>query len=341
MLKKSSALKKVSHLPFIGYMLRIVWGVALLPKRNSSQNEITHKLQLQIDKTRYEVAESIKIASSLKKDYENHVERLENRLSSYSEQLSDVKHQQLLNQKSKTKTGDIPADSSNKLLVDDHGLDEFYLAFENRFRGSEKEIEKRLEVYIPYLKNLDIDFKKTPVLDIGCGRGEMLGVLAKADINAIGIDLNERMAKKAEEKGFKATQADALTYLMSQPPGSLGAVTGFHLAEHIPFQLLIRIFEESYRVLARGGVLIFETPNPESIHVGSFSFYYDPSHLNPLPPDVLAFTLENRGYDKAEILRLHAKKDNVKLVKGNDDLNEVMNRFFGAQDYAVIGYKSK
>ena len=335
---------KVASLPVVGYISKVIWGIFILPKKNARSNEILTTLQLQIGDIKKSVDNSLEKTSLLKKDYEEYREMLSERMKQLNSQLSDIRHQQLLLEKGTKNFKSeviIPSDTSTNLLVDDHGLDEFYVAFENKFRGTENEIERRLKIYLPYFNKLRIDFKKTPVLDIGCGRGEMLSVLNKADIDAIGIDLNEQMVNKARANGYQAEQADALTYLMSKKSNSYGAITGFHLAEHIPFQLLIRIFDEAYRVLAPGGILIFETPNPENIHVGSFSFYYDPSHLNPLPPDVLAFTLENRGYDKAEILRLHPKRTNIKIIKDNADLNEIAERFYGPQDYAVIGYKSE
>lgn len=196
-------------------------------------------------------------------------------------------------------------------------------------------------MYLPYFKALKTDFSQYPVIDIGCGRGEMLKLLGKNKINALGIDLNETMVKRAEELGFSAVQADALEYLAGLEKSSVSAITGFHIVEHIPFNTLLRLFQECYRVLRPGGVMIFETPNPESIHVGSFSFYFDPSHLHPIPPEILAFAAENRGFESVEILRLHPKRDDYdKTTNLRDErLSELTSRFFGPQDYAIIAKK--
>src|SRR5207247_7404481 len=48
-----------------------------------------------------------------------------------------------------------------------------YLGFENVFRGSEELIRERQRAYVEILAS------HAPVLDIGCGRGELLQVLAE------------------------------------------------------------------------------------------------------------------------------------------------------------------
>ena len=160
-------------------------------------------------------------------------------------------------------------------------------------------------------------------------------------IPAQGIDLNEKMVARAKDQGLNVSQADVISFLEKQKSNSFSVITGFHLAEHIPFQLLIRMVEECYRVLAPGGILILETPNPESIQVSTLSFYYDPSHLNPIPPDLLAFTAESRGFDKVDILRMHPLDENYEKVDQSETVNMLAKRLLGPQDYAIIGHKNK
>ncbi len=114
------------------------------------------------------------------------------------------------------------------------------------------------------------------------------------------------MVERANKKGLVAWQHDALDFLEGQKPQSYGAVTGFHIVEHIPFPALLRLFTSTHRALVPDGFVVFETPNPENIIVGSCAFYMDPSHLNPIPPDLLAFALETCGFHKIEIRRMHA-----------------------------------
>jgi O-antigen chain-terminating methyltransferase len=91
--------------------------------------------------------------------------------------------------------------------------------------------------------------------------------------------------------------------------------------------------DECRRVLQPGGCVIFETPNPENLVVGAYTFYFDPTHRNPLPPQMIEFLVEQRGFADVEILRLHPRAE-----EGSDQ--ELLNKWFRtATDYAVIGWK--
>lgn len=226
--------------------------------------------------------------------------------------------------------------NTEELFADDHILDTFYTNFEDRFRGSEEMIEERLVEYLPYFEKSKIDFNEKPILDIGSGRGELLQLLAKHNFHAIGLDINYDMVERSMKKGLDAVQGDVLQFLHKAKSQSYGAITGFHIVEHIPFNILLRVFTDAHRVLAKDGFVIFETPNPENVVVASDTFHMDPSHLHPLPPALLAFTLETCGFRNIEIKRLHPDEQ----MKSAENLPEtVKTRLFGPRDYAVIGYK--
>ena len=341
---------KLLGIPGLGYSLRLAASIAHLPKRLDMLSQSIVGTERHVDKlsnTLQHQADKVSGLDMAVEEAVNDFTDLHNRQIRLDQHFIDIKHQlntdtiSTTTSKANNGTSDTNSNNGSDLFANDHDLDDFYIEFENKFRGTEAEIKKRLKVYSPYFKELPIDFKKQPVLDIGCGRGELLKILKEDGVNAIGMDINESMVKRCNEQGLTAVQAEALSYLKSQKTGSLGAITGFHIVEHIPFNFLLRLFSECYRVLAPGGIVIFETPNPESIHVGSFGFYYDPSHLNPLVPDVLAFAIQNRGFDKVEILRLHPKDTGYtdKQLK-NPYAHEVIRRFYMEQDYAVIGRKA-
>ena len=165
-----------------------------------------------------------------------------------------------------------------------HLLDPFYVSFEDRFRGSREEIKQRLAFYLPIFKEGLPGREKAPILDIGCGRGEWLELLRDADLDAEGIDLNQVMVEQCRERKLAVSEADALPHLMGLDENSLGAVTAFHLIEHLELGNLVNLINEIIRVLRPGGIVLFETPNPENLAVGACNFYADPTHRNPVFP---------------------------------------------------------
>ncbi|MBP6037969.1 MAG: class I SAM-dependent methyltransferase [Candidatus Saccharimonas sp.] len=226
--------------------------------------------------------------------------------------------------------------SINNTVADDHSFDLFYKKFEDRFRGSETLIEERVAEHLPFFKKLSPKVRKKPVVDIGCGRGEFLKVLKDSNLHGIGIDMNKDMVDRAKALGFDAIQTDALSYLASLKSASIAVVTGFHIVEHIPFESLMHIFAECYRAVDRGGFVLFETPNSHSLNVGANTFYTDPSHIRPVPPELLSFMLEYVGF-KPEIVYLHRLEPELKSdIPGLSTVHEAI---FGYPDYAVVARK--
>jgi len=219
----------------------------------------------------------------------------------------------------------------------EHILDALYLSFEDKFRGSRSDIKKRQTYYLPIVQ--EVIESDGLLLDIGCGRGEWLELLKENSIQAKGLDLNRLMVESSKEYGLDVQNGDAIAYLKSLEDESLDVITAFHIVEHLPFEVLISLFDESLRVLKKGGIIIFETPNPENLFVGACSFYTDPTHINPIPPVTLEFLASNRGFSDVVIHRLHPLKE-VTLNKEQDaDINNLILASTKAQDYSIIGTK--
>lgn len=244
--------------------------------------------------------------------------------------------EQIQNLKAPVSIGTSKIATIDNTLADNHDFDYFYKLFEDRFRGTEEAITSRVAEHVQHFTSLSSKVKKLPVVDIGCGRGEFLSVMKQHGFHAIGIDVNKAMVERAKKLGYNAEQTDAVTYLKKQPTGSLAAVTGFHLVEHLPFESLMHMFEQSYRTLSPGGIVLFETPNPEALMVGANTFYLDPSHQRPIPPTLLAFMLESVGFNP-EIIKLHRVKPTPKGA--NPVIRELFEALYGPGDYAVVGHK--
>lgn len=215
---------------------------------------------------------------------------------------------------------------------------DLYVDFEAHFRGSREEIRQRLAANIPRFKAVAALFKE-PVLDLGCGRGEWLQLLQENGIAAVGVDSNPSMVQCCLDVGLQASVGDGLAYLEGLADHSLAGLTAFHVIEHVPLDVLVRLIDEARRVVRPGGIVLFETPNPENLIVGACNFYTDPTHRNPLPPALVAFLLEARGFVRVEIDRRHPADPKLLLQGQDDGLVQPLNRLlFGSQDYAAIGH---
>jgi len=221
----------------------------------------------------------------------------------------------------------------------DHKLDAFYASFDEQFRGSQEEIKRRLRVYLPIIRRQGIGRETMPILDVGCGRGEWLELLREGGLKAWGVDSNRILVEWCRQRGLEVKENDVLAALHQLPDSSLGAVTGFHIIEHLPIEKLVELLNQTVRILRPGGLVIFETPNPQNVLVGSCNFYFDPTHRNPLPSQVTKFLLESRGFVRVEVLDLNPS-DDTPIAENTEVARRFNQHFYGPMDYAVVGYRA-
>ncbi len=212
----------------------------------------------------------------------------------------------------------------------------FYKAFEDRYRGSRDTILQRQSAYLPFLAPLARLHTPATALDLGCGRGEWLELTARHGFSARGVDLDDGMLSSCRERGLQVETADAIATLRALPADSVALVSAFHLIEHIPFDAVQELIREALRVLQPGGLLIMETPNPENLSVGAHTFYRDPSHQRPLPPDLMLFAVEFGGFARQRIVRL--QEDPALRSAPVTRLQQVLDGV--SPDYAIVGQKA-
>ena len=172
---------------------------------------------------------------------------------------------------------------------------EGYAGFEDVFRGTEEVIRGILSVYVPLLAD------RSSVVDIGCGRGEMLDLLADAGTPVIGVDTDESMIQRCRRKGHEVRHEDALKYLARQKDASIGAVFSAQVIEHLAYDEFQEFLRQALRVLEAGGVFVAETVNPHAVH-GFKTFWVDMTHRVPIFPEVLIAHCRDAGFARAEIV---------------------------------------
>jgi SAM-dependent methyltransferase len=207
-----------------------------------------------------------------------------------------------------------------------------YFAFESRMRGSTESIRERQRPYIE-------DFRAAaPVVDLGCGRGEFLGLLREAGIEARGVDLDPDMVAYARGEGLDVEQAGAIEHLQGLEDGSLGGIFAAQVVEHLPPPVLVRLLELAAVKLRPGGLLVAETINPLS-PLALRNYYADLTHTQPLVPETLELLARQSGFASVEVR--FANEPDEKLVEPADPtiaanvrrLNELL---FAPLDYAIL-----
>ncbi len=175
------------------------------------------------------------------------------------------------------------------------------------FRGSEEEIRHRLDRYLPVL------LEAGSVLDLGCGRGELLLMLRDAGIEAVGLERDPALLQAARRRGLELIDGDVATSLAEQPDEAWGAVTAIHLLEHLESVHVLEVLAEVRRILRPGGLLLVECPNPHTLRVGAAEYWIDPTHLRPLLPETLQLFLTASGLRVDRVDYLHPYPADQKL----------------------------
>src|SRR5918995_955648 len=207
-----------------------------------------------------------------------------------------------------------------------------YFAFESRMRGSVDLIRERQRRYVD-------DFREAgPVLDVGCGRGELLALLRQAGVEARGIDADADMVAFARGEGLDVEQADLVVYLEALPDRSLGGIFMGQVVEHLPPATLVRALRLAASKLRPGGLLVAETINPIS-PIALRNYFADLTHAQPLVPETLELLARQAGFAETEVRFLNepaerlTEPDDPVIAANVRRLNELL---FAPLDYALV-----
>jgi len=199
-----------------------------------------------------------------------------------------------------------------------------YFAFEARMRASTDEIRERQRPYVELLRG------RGPVLDVGCGRGELLRLLRDEGTEARGVDADADMVAFARGEGLDVRQEDLLDALAATADGSLGAITALQVVEHLPPPVLTRFLAGAARALRPGGLLILETINPAS-PAALRHYFADLTHAQPLVPETLELLARHAGFASVEITFMNEPEQHAD--------RRISEQLFAPLDYALIARK--
>jgi len=216
-----------------------------------------------------------------------------------------------------------------------------YVAFEDRCRGSSEDLRESQKRYLTLFPPPE---GSGQIIDIGCGRGEMLELLIGAGYDVQGVDTDPGMVDVCRSKGLPVVQDDGIHFLEQTDDETLRGIFCAQVVEHLLTSELERLIKLAYRKLLTGGVLVVETINPRSLYALGNHFFADTSHVRPVHPETLSFICEQIGFSRVQL----EERSPHPLMAVVDDLPEgelgaavgtLLKNVFGYQDYAVVATK--
>lgn len=201
------------------------------------------------------------------------------------------------------------------------------------------------------------------VLEVGCGRGDVLAALASGGLSCTGIEPSRRMIEVSSEcEGVRVRYGTAER--LEFEDGSFDLVFSQQVLEHLHPDDVPLHLREAYRVLAPGGILAVETPNrrtgPQDISRG-FTSTAEGLHLKEWSLSELVQAYRDAGFVRMSGLlappalarrspRLHRISTAPAWTKLAEDallglvpgpaLRRLVGKAIGLDDLFLIGYRS-
>ncbi|HUP85262.1 MAG TPA: class I SAM-dependent methyltransferase [Acidimicrobiales bacterium] len=219
--------------------------------------------------------------------------------------------------------------------------------FEDQFRGSKGELRDR---YVDLASRLA---GCGPVVDLGCGRGEFLQLLAEQGVEARGIEIDRSLVEAGRTIGLPIEYGDAVEWLAAEPDGSLGGIAMIQVIEHLTPKGRTEVVRLAAEKLRPGGRILVETLNPQSLYIFARAFYADPTHDTPVHPAYLEFLLKEAGFrdigiewrspppegEPLEPVTGTADDPDQIVAQVNANIARVNAILFGPQDYAILAVR--
>jgi SAM-dependent methyltransferase len=210
--------------------------------------------------------------------------------------------------------------------------DRGYAEFENELRGPEAAVREQLRPIVSH-------FRIAPVVDLGCGRGELLEEFRNAVVPSYGVDSNKIMVGAARAKGLRVLHEDLFDHVERLEEASLGGIVATHVIEHLTPPAVRHLLNEARRVLVPGGCLVLETPNPTAIWAYAQHWGRDPTHRWAPHPDTLGFMAGRAGLTIVNTLFTDPVPDQDRLKAGDPDAERLNDFLYGPQNYVLVAEK--
>ena len=135
------------------------------------------------------------------------------------------------------------------------------------------------------------------LLEVGSGMGHLAGQLS-AEFETYGMDLNHWAVKKSKETAERSSLQTASAQELPYKDGAFNVVIIKHIVEHLPDPA--KAIQEIGRVTEKDGILIFATPNLDSLlkpwKGDKWIGYQDPTHISLKQPQEWFDLIQSAGF---------------------------------------------
>lgn len=211
-------------------------------------------------------------------------------------------------------------------------------------RAAELAVQEQQSPYVELFRGL------SPVVDLGCGRGEFLELLKENGVLAHGVDSDRSACEAARRKLLKVVEADVFEHLRQLSDRSLGGVFSARVIEYLSAHQQVKLISLLSEKMKPGGVVVIETMNPESTLGFGRNSRLDPTHVRAIHPELLKSILESNGFADVKICSLAPIEGlltpvtDVGGMPGNTAPRHILSnatiRPMGTQAYAAVGRRS-
>lgn len=314
--------KLVNRIPIIRYIIKWLINIILLPKRLIYLNTL-------IIETKNRLEELNTQHLFVKKETVNKFERIDK-----EKDMETYKNEQLMKEEEKRE------------IKEKELMDKFYVRYNEKLMGDSRDsVKKRAEVYIDKINiwATGREKNKLNIIDLGSGECEWVELLQENGFHATGIDGNTEVIKKVKKinASIDIIESFAMDYLTGLCDDSVDMITSFHMVEHLEMMDIIKLIRECHRVLKRGGMLIIETPNPQNILTATYYFNMDPTHKKPIPSELLAFFIEESGFEVKEKVLIYPLEFIPYEYREDDPIRDIVYRFNMEQAYSILAVREK
>lgn len=145
----------------------------------------------------------------------------------------------------------------------------------------------------------------SPVLDVGCGRGEWLLWMQRRGFDQLlGVDLSHEEAEIARSRGLCVVGEDAVSYLSSKQE-QFAIIHAKDVIEHLDKNECVEFCKAACHALKPGGRLILSTFNAMAPGAAT-TRYGDYTHESGFTPSSMKQLLRACGFENAQVISYHA-----------------------------------